>query len=278
MIGVTQVLNKRGGVFDDEDEDLLKSLASQLAIALENAQLYEDVKSHSQKLGETLNKLEMLEKVKAHLLKFVPFSVAELIEHDPEELDLEKVPMDVSILFIDIEGFSAITEGYDQMRINDMVERHFSSYLECIRRYNGEIIETAGDGLMIMFKGETVGKLNQSAVATAMDIITENRRLNREVKFPWGPVHLHLGVNSGEAWVGSTKMKSLSGERWVYTASGLVTVLAERIGSLSRQSRLYVGPETHACLAPHYTSECIGPHELKNIKKPVPIYHVKHPR
>ena len=277
VIGVTQALNKRGGIFDDEDEDLLKSLASQLSIALENAQLYADVKSHSEKLQETLTKLEMLEKVKAHLLKFVPFSVGELIEQDPEELDLEKVPMDVSILFIDIEGFSAITEGYDQMLVNEMVERHFSSYLECIRRYDGEIIETAGDGLMIIFKGGSLEKLNRNAVATAMDIISENRRLNRELNFPWGPVHLHLGVNSGEAWVGSTKMKSLSGERWVYTASGLVTVLAARIGSLSRGSQLYVGPETHACLGQPYVSECVGPHELKNIKKPVLIYHIKQP-
>ena len=277
VIGVTQALNKRGGIFDDEDEDLLRSLASQLAIALENAQLYEDVKSHSEKLEETLTKLEMLEKIKAHLLKFVPFSVAELIEQDPEELDLEKAPMDVSILFIDIEGFSAITEGYDPMLVNDMVERHFSSYLECIRRYNGEIIETAGDGLMIIFKGGTLEDLSRSAVACAMEIIAENSRLNREVKFPWGPVHLHLGINSGEAWVGSTKMKSLSGERWVYTASGLVTVLAARIGCLSRESRLYVGPETHACLEPPYISECIGPQRLKNIKRPVPIYHVKQP-
>jgi GAF domain-containing protein len=54
VIGVTQALNKRVGTFDDEDEDLLKSLSSQLAIALENAQLYEDVKNHSKKLQETL--------------------------------------------------------------------------------------------------------------------------------------------------------------------------------------------------------------------------------
>jgi adenylate cyclase len=226
---------------------------------------------------ETLTKLEMLEKVKVHLLKFVPFSVAKLIEQCPEELDLEKVPMDVSILFIDIEGFSVITEGYEQMLVNDMVERHFSSYLECIRHYNGEIIESAGDGLMILFKGGILEELSRKAVATAMDIIAENSRLNREVRFPWGPVHLHLGVSSGEAWVGSTKMKSLSGERWVYTASGLVTVLAERIGSLSRENRLYVGPETHACLGQTYISESIGPQKLKNIKKPVLIYHIKQP-
>ena len=41
IIGVTQAMNKVGGVFGQEDEDLLQVLSSQIAVALENAQLYE---------------------------------------------------------------------------------------------------------------------------------------------------------------------------------------------------------------------------------------------
>jgi adenylate cyclase len=41
IIGVTQAMNKQGGVFGQEDEDLLQVLSSQIAVALENAQLYE---------------------------------------------------------------------------------------------------------------------------------------------------------------------------------------------------------------------------------------------
>ena len=40
-IGVIQGINKKEGVFDEEDEDLLQALSSQTAVALENAQLYE---------------------------------------------------------------------------------------------------------------------------------------------------------------------------------------------------------------------------------------------
>lgn len=40
IIGVTQVMNKKGGVFTPEDVNLLQVLASQIAVALENAQLY----------------------------------------------------------------------------------------------------------------------------------------------------------------------------------------------------------------------------------------------
>ena len=40
VIGVTQAINKHDGYFDEEDEELLKALTSQVAVALENAQLY----------------------------------------------------------------------------------------------------------------------------------------------------------------------------------------------------------------------------------------------
>ena len=43
VIGVTQVLNKRGGPFTAEDESRLKAFTAQVAIALENAQLFEDI-------------------------------------------------------------------------------------------------------------------------------------------------------------------------------------------------------------------------------------------
>lgn len=42
-IGVVQVLNKQGGVFDTQDEKLLEALSSQSAIAIENSQLYDRV-------------------------------------------------------------------------------------------------------------------------------------------------------------------------------------------------------------------------------------------
>lgn len=43
IIGVTEVINKNKGVFDENDEDLLRALASQLSISLENAQLFEKI-------------------------------------------------------------------------------------------------------------------------------------------------------------------------------------------------------------------------------------------
>ena len=44
VIGVTQVLNKKGGVFSDEDEQRLKAFTAQVSIALENSKLFDDVR------------------------------------------------------------------------------------------------------------------------------------------------------------------------------------------------------------------------------------------
>jgi adenylate cyclase len=44
VIGVSQMLNKRGGIFTDEDEQRLKAFTAQIAIALENSKLFDDVR------------------------------------------------------------------------------------------------------------------------------------------------------------------------------------------------------------------------------------------
>jgi len=58
IIGVVQVLNKKGGVFSGEDEELLEALVSQAAIAIENSQLYLSVVRNNQRLLEAQEKLE----------------------------------------------------------------------------------------------------------------------------------------------------------------------------------------------------------------------------
>lgn len=274
-IGVLEALNNHSGKFTREDGEFLSSISNYVAIAVENAKLYEDIKSYSEKLKATIIQNENLEKVKGQLSKFVPASVARLIEQDPDKLNGEKIPMEVSILFIDIQGFSKITEGYDQRLVNDMVESHFSKYLECIHKHGGELNETSGDGLMVIFKSDAIEDHAYEAVAAGLKIVRENSRLNEQLSYPWGRIDLHMGINSGKAYVGATRMKSITGERWTYTASGLVTVLAARIGALSEKTRLYIGSETHKLIPAHCDCDFIGNRKLKNVSKAMPIYWVK---
>jgi len=57
IVGVLQVLNKQGGPFTGEDEDLLEALASQAAIAIENAKLYHSLIAQNQLLARARDEL-----------------------------------------------------------------------------------------------------------------------------------------------------------------------------------------------------------------------------
>ncbi len=61
IVGALQVLNKRAGVFTPADEEMLDALASQAAIALENAKLYED-------LRKAYGELKQLDAMKGNFL------------------------------------------------------------------------------------------------------------------------------------------------------------------------------------------------------------------
>ncbi|HEU5394352.1 MAG TPA: ATP-binding protein, partial [Candidatus Methylomirabilis sp.] len=61
ILGVFQVLNKREGPFGKEDEEVLAAMASQAAIALENARLYDDVK-------KAYDRLKQLDQMKSDFL------------------------------------------------------------------------------------------------------------------------------------------------------------------------------------------------------------------
>lgn len=58
LVGVLQVLNKRDGVFTHADEELLLALASQAAIAIENARLYHSVLEQNTELSRARRDLE----------------------------------------------------------------------------------------------------------------------------------------------------------------------------------------------------------------------------
>jgi len=58
LVGVLQVLNKQDGPFTGSDEDLLNALASQAAIAIENARLYHSLVQQNQELSRARRDLE----------------------------------------------------------------------------------------------------------------------------------------------------------------------------------------------------------------------------
>ncbi len=94
---------------------------TELATALENLQA-------------SRQRLEVLEQLKGELSKFVPDAVKELLERDPSATSLEKRNEEVSVLFLDIAGYTRLSEQLEAKRLNQLVQTYFSSFLEIIRR------------------------------------------------------------------------------------------------------------------------------------------------
>ncbi len=105
-------------------------------------------------LKESMRKVALLEQVKGELSKFVPEAVTKLLEKNPDARELEKREADVSVLFLDVEGYTRLSEELPAQRLNRMIQDYFSSFLEIIRAHHGDVNETAGDGLMVIFQSE----------------------------------------------------------------------------------------------------------------------------
>jgi signal transduction histidine kinase len=105
IIGVLQILNKKDGVFTDEDEDLLTSLGSQIAISLVNARLYGILDNRARELDLLFN----LEKELSRAFDVNEMS-KNLVKLIPKSLDSEQL----ILLFLDDEG-GTITHHFSNL-------------------------------------------------------------------------------------------------------------------------------------------------------------------
>ncbi len=237
-------------------------------------QMIEDLNQKKQELEETLRKVELLENVKTHLGKFVPESVKRIIEARPDAPDLEKTSQDVSVLFLDIAGYTSLSETVPPDKMNYLIETYFSGFLDHIHQNKGDINETAGDGLMIIFQ-EADRKLHaRNAVKTALAIQEATAEINTNLEGRFETVVVNIGINSGTASVGSTRFEGITGTRWTYTASGPVTNVAARIGSLAKHGEILIGEATARLIEDSFPLESVGKRELKNVSMPLEIFQV----
>jgi class 3 adenylate cyclase len=261
-------IGQLGRTIDDMADHLQ---AARAALETRNVELSNALES----LRESTRKLELLEQIKGELSKFVPEAVTRLLEQHPDARELEKREADVSVLFLDIEGYTRLSEQLPPPRLNRMIQDYFSAFLEIIRAHHGDVNETAGDGLMVIFQSEgSPTRHAQNAAGAAFRLLARVAQLNREFTGTYPPVAIHVGINSGTALVGATKLDAVGGGRWTFTASGPTTNLAARIAGLTRGGEVKVGPETAGRIRDHYVLEDTGEHQLKNVAQPVRVFRL----
>jgi|FEC22Drversion2_1045045.scaffolds.fasta_scaffold00718_15 predicted ATPase/class 3 adenylate cyclase len=276
VLGAIYVENSLAhGAFMPDRIQQLALLANQVGAIIENTNLQRDLSEHSSHLREALQKVELLEHIRSHLTKFVPKMLQERIEANPEKPDIETRNVDVSILFLDMAGYTSLSEKLDAEKLQGVVETYFSRFLDDILLNGGDINEVAGDGLMIIFQHEDPRQHARNATATALTIRDRTNALNREAHGIRPEVVINIGIHSGEALFGANKIESEMGPRWVFTATGYTANLAARIGASAKEGVILVSDETAARLGNAFEVRPRGPQAFKGISRPIEVYSVE---
>ncbi|OLC59607.1 MAG: hypothetical protein AUH77_01335 [Candidatus Rokubacteria bacterium 13_1_40CM_4_69_39] len=88
------------------------------------------------------------------------------------------------------------------------------------------------------------------------------------------PIMLHMGINTGEALVGATKLGTGAAQRWTFTATGPTTNVAARFAGSAQGGEIVVGPTTAERMRHHFVLESLGEKTFKNVSQPIHVYRV----
>jgi class 3 adenylate cyclase len=275
--------------YSDNDRELIDTLANNLAVAVKNARSFSKIKALNVQLETTnqdlektlsnlqaaLRKVEILESLKSNFCKFVPASVTRLVEKSPTGEILEAQERDVTVLFLDIEGYTRLTEQIGATQINALTERYFSVFMDAIFENNGDVVETAGDGLMVLFLTGDTEHHALEAVRAAQTIMAKTCQVNYECRLDSHPIVINIGICSGQAFVGASKFESLYGGRWTYTSHGTTTNVAARLCGHAAGGAVLVSKSTAERVKGHFDLTPLGRLALKNLSEKVEVFALK---
>ncbi len=209
-----------------------------------------------------------------NITPFVPISVRNMVNKDPELVHRGKERKQVTVLFLDLEGYTNLSSTKPDTLVNEIIEKMFSSFIDPIHRSHGDINETAGDGLMIIFKDHDAKTNAINAVKASLEIVERNRSINRDLKIS-PPIDVNIGINSGTALVGMTKFEGSQNTRMTYTVSGTVTNIAARLSDRAKGGEILIGEELKNLIQAFWPIFKYGNVTLKGIKDPLKVYSLQ---
>ena len=161
-----------------------------------------------------------------------------------------------AILFADVVGYSDLM-GEDELATHEAVKGHLGTFEQYSVRYEGEILQVRGDGILALFDS-IVNAVRfsidvQKAVAAANQPVPEERR-----------IMFRIGINLGEV---------VKEEASVYGDS---VNIAARIEGLADPGGICVSAAVYEQIKNklRYGYEYLGPQRLKNIRDPIEIFRV----
>jgi class 3 adenylate cyclase/uncharacterized membrane protein YqjE len=241
--GVLEVRRAEGG-FAERDRWLLRALASQLSIGLENARLY--------------RQLDGL------FRQYMSPDVATALLADPTQAALGGDLAEVTVLFADLRGFTPFSEKTSPDRVVAMLNQYFGQAVPVLLANGGTVVQFVGDAVMALFNAparQPDHALRAARAALGMQEVIE-ALAEREPDWP----RFRVGVNTGPALIGNIG----SDEFRNFTAIGDTVNLAARLEQeVAEAGQVVLGPATHAAIADLAVARRLEPIEIKGKRHPV---------
>ncbi|MBT8350463.1 MAG: zinc ribbon domain-containing protein, partial [Deltaproteobacteria bacterium] len=154
---------------------------------------------------------------------------------------LESERKNVTVLFSDMSGYTAITERLDPEEVKDLMSRIFGEIAQVITKYEGFIERFIGDAVMAIFG---VPKAHEDdpirAIKAAWEIHILVEALSPQIEEKIGQqLTMHSGINTGLVVTGEVDV-----QKGTHGITGDPINLASRLESLANKGEILVGDQT----------------------------------
>jgi len=204
--------------------------------------------------------------------RYISPELVKQIARSDEELPLGGISKELSILFLDIRGFTTLSEKLKPEEVVDFLNTMFDLITEKALENRGTIDKFIGDAAMIIFNAPLdVEDHPYYAVKTAYDIQQGMKEVTKRIHDKYGvTVNIGVGINTGQVVVGNIG----SYLRVDYTAIGDNVNIASRIESNTIAGQILVSESTYERTKDRFAYNCIGERMMKGKTVPVKLYEV----
>jgi class 3 adenylate cyclase len=232
-------------------------------------------------IAQDVSKLRWLE---ATFARYLSPKVIEQMRGLPVDSLLSMERREISVLFTDLRGFTALCQQEEPEQVRDTVNSFLSSMVECVERLDGTVQGFAGDEVMALF-GAPVEQPDHAlrALVCATEMQKAHHRSVQDRTAQGKPSRpAGIGLATGAVVVGNIGTAS----RINYTAQGHAVNLAARLCASAAGGEVLTIPATHtAALAaakvyrgdvplPRLHFEPKGQMTFKNVSAPVHVLSV----
>jgi class 3 adenylate cyclase/tetratricopeptide (TPR) repeat protein len=211
----------------------------------------------------------IIDRFHARLPGYTPRHLSEKILASKSAMEGER--KQVTVLFADIAGFTAVSEQLDPEEVHGLMDGCFARLTEAVHRYEGTVNQYTGDGVMALFGAPIAHEdhpqralLAALAIQEAMQAYGEGLQRDKAIDF-----RLRIGVNTGLVVVGRIG----DNLRMDYTAQGDTTNLAARLQALADPGTVLVSEPTYRLTQGYFTFRPLGARQVKG-RTPVEVFEV----